>query len=224
MNVSDMLSEITDAGYGDVTGTRQVAYINDTLWDITYREKWPFREKNIGLLFDGTSDVPTNWPSDFSQAVWVYDTSLGDAIWPERVETIRDRYASSTLASANANNILFAYYFVGKTAHFFPIPVSDNGTPRYYMDYVAQQPTLTANSVEADILLPPAFHRTIVVGVLYKLAMLYDDTDIAPMYQSEFENKMMQMREELLRRQYQRPDQIYVTDESDEWDNTPFLP
>lgn len=223
MDVSDMLAEITDAGYGDVSTTRQVAYINDTVWDITFREKWPFREKNIGLLFNGTSPTPTNWPSDFSQVIWIYDTSLGDAIWPERVETIRDRYASNLVSTTN-NNLLFAYYFVGKTPFFFPTPVNDNGTSRYYMDYVAKQPTLTSTSVEADILLPYEFHRAIVVGTLYKLALLFDDTDVAPMYQAEYENKIQQMREELLRRQYQRPDQIYVTDESDEWDNTPFLP
>lgn len=222
MNVSDMTSEISDAGYGDVSSTRQVSYINDTLWDITYREKWPFREKNVIFTFDGISDVPTNWPTDFSQAVWVYDTDLGDAIWPERIETIRDRYANA-LTNTAVNNVVFAYYFVNKTMHFFPIPPADN-TGRYQMDYIAQQPTLTAASLEADILLPPAFHRAIVAGTLYKLAMLYDDVDIAPIYQAEYENKLVQMREELLRRQYQRPDQIYVTDESDEWDNTPFLP
>lgn len=223
MTVADMMAEITDAGYGDVSTTRQVAYINDTLWDITHREKWPFREKNIGLLFDGTSDVPTNWPTDFSQAIWVYDTTLGDAIWPERVETIRDRYANS-LSSTSQNNLLFAYFFIGKKAHFYPVPINDNGTPRYYMDYIAEQNELTASSVEADILLPKQFHRAIVTGALYKLALLFDDTDVAPMYQAEYENKLQQMREELLRRQYQRPDQIFVTDESDEWDNTPFLP
>jgi hypothetical protein len=92
------------------------------------------------------------------------------------------------------------------------------------MDYVAQQPALTSSSLETDIMLPLQFHRAVVAGTLYKLAMLFDDTDIAPMYQAEYENKLMQMREELLRRQYQRPDQIYVVDESDEWDNTPFLP
>jgi hypothetical protein len=223
MNVSDMMSEIVDAGYGDVTAIRQVSYINDTLWDITNREKWPFREKNLGLLFNGVSDVATNWPSDFSQVVWVYDTVLGDAVWPERVETIRDRYAN-TLSSTSQNNLLFAYFFINKTAHFYPIPVNDNGTPRYFMDYVAQQPALTSSSLETDIMLPLQFHRAVVAGTLYKLAMLFDDTDIAPMYQAEYENKLMQMREELLRRQYQRPDQIYVVDESDEWDNTPFLP
>ena len=223
MNVSDMMSEISDAGYGDVSSTRQVSYINDTVWDITYREKWPFREKNLGLLFNGVSDVPTNWPTDFSQIVWVYDTQLGDAIWPERVETIRDRYANA-LSTTSQNNLLFAYFFIGKTAHFYPVPVNDNGTPRYYMDYIARQNVLTSSSLETDILLPADFHRTIVAGTLYKLAMLYDDTDIAPMYQAEYENKIQQMREELLRRQYQRPDQIFITDESDEWDNTPFLP
>jgi hypothetical protein len=92
------------------------------------------------------------------------------------------------------------------------------------MDYIAEQTELTSSSLEASILLPKQFHRAIVAGTLYKLAMLYDDTDIAPMYQAEYENKIAQMREELLRRQYQRPDQIFVTDESDEWDNTPFLP
>lgn len=223
MDVSAMMSEISDAGYGDVTSTRQVSYINDTLWDITLREKWPFREKSVNLLFDGTSDIPTNWPTDFSQAIWIYDTSTGAAIWPERLETIRDRYGS-TINSTSANNQPFAYYFVGKQAHFYPIPTNDSGVSRYRMDYVAKQTILTSSSVEGDILLPAEFHRAIVTGTLYKLAMLYDDTDIAPMFQAEYENKLMQMREELLRRQYQRPDQIYVTDEYDEWNNTPFLP
>lgn len=221
MNVSDMMSEITDAGYGDVSTTRQVSYINDTLWDITYREKWPFREKNTALIFDGVSATPTNWPTDFAQVIWIYDTDLGDAIWPERVETIRDRYAN-VLTESNVNNLVFTYYFIGSTIYFFPIPIASS--TRYYMDYVCKQPTLTSASLEADILLPVEFHRAVVAGTLYKLAMLYDDVDIAPMYQAEYENKLMQMREELLRRQYQRPDQIYVTDESDEWDNTPFLP
>ena len=221
MTVAEMISEISDAGYGDVSSTRQVSYINDTLWDITAREKWPFREKNLALNFDGVSATPSNWPADFSKVVGIYDTSLGDAVWPERVETIRDRYASN-LTSTDANNLLFAYYFVGYTPFFFPIPVASTG--RYVMDYIAKQVALTSSSVETDILLPKEFHRAIVAGTLYKLAMLFDDTDIAPMYQAEYENKLMQMREELLRRQYQRPDQIFVTDESDEWDNTPFLP
>ncbi len=223
MTVAEMMSEITDAGYGDVTAVRQVSYINDTLWDITAREKWPFREKNIGLLFDGTNATPTNWPTDFSQATWIYDISLGEAIWPERVETIRDRFANA-LTTTGVANTTFCYYFINKTAFFVSIPVASNGVARYYMDYVAKQVALTSASVEADILLPKEFHRVIVAGTLYKLAMLFDDTDVAPMYQAEYENKLMQMREELLRRQYQRPDRIFVTDENDEWDNTPFLP
>ena len=222
MNVSDMMSEITDAGYGDVSTTRQVAFINDTLWDITYGEKWPFREKTLALTFDGINATPSNWPTDFSQMVWVFDSSLGDAIWPERVETIRDRYASNMQATG-LNNLVFSYYFVNKTAFFYPIPTADS-TGRYQMDYIAQQPILTSASLEASILLPPPFHRAIVAGTLYKLALLFDDVDVAPLYQAEYENKLTLMREELLRRQYQRPDQIYVTDESDEWDNTPFLP
>lgn len=222
MNVSDMMSELTDAGYGDVSTTRQVSYINDTLWDITFREKWPFREKTISLQFDGVNPTPTNWPTDFSQAVWVFDTSLGDAIWPERVETVRDRYASNMTATG-VNNLVFSYYFINKTAFFYPIPTAD-ATGRYQMDYIAKQNVLTSASLEADILLPKEFHRAVVAGTLYRLAMLFDDVDIAPMYQAEYENKITQMREELLRRQYQRPDQIFVTDESDEWDNTPFLP
>lgn len=221
MTVAEMMSEISDAGYGDVSSTRQVSYINDTVWDITAREKWPFREKNLALNFDGSSPTPTNWPADFSKVIWIYDTSLGDAVWPERVETIRDRYAS-TLSATNTQNLVFTYYFVGYTPFFFPTPTASTG--RYVMDYIAKQNILTSSSVETDILLPREFHRAIVAGTLYKLAMLFDDTDIAPMYQAEYENKLMQMREELLRRQYQRPDQIFVTDESDEWDNTPFLP
>lgn len=221
MNVSDMMSEIADAGYGDVSTTRQVSYINDTLWDITYREKWPFREKNLMLNFDGTSPVPSNWPTDFSQVTWVYDTDQGFGIFPERIETIRDRF-STTISVTGPMNVPFSYYFINKTMYFYPIPPASTG--RFGMDYIAQQPELTSSSLATDILLPAPFHRAIVAGTLYKLAMLFDDVDIAPIYQADFENKLNLMREELLRRQYQRPDQIFVTDESDEWDNTPFLP
>lgn len=221
MDVADMLSEISDAGYGDVSTSRQVSYINDTLWDLTYREKWPFREKNMALIFDGTNPTPTNWPTDFSQAVWVYNIDTGDDLWPERVETVRDRYGSN-LSTVSGANLPFLYYFVGKKPFFYPIPPASSTT--IYMDYIAKQAELTSSSVSADILLPPDFHRAIVAGTLYKLAMLFDDVDVAPMFQAEYENKLLQMREELLRKQYQRPDQIFVVDESDEWDNYPFLP
>lgn len=219
MTVAEMQAELSQHGFGDIDSSQQMIVINDSVWDITGRDKWPFREKTLALNFDGSSPTPTNLPSDLRQITYITDTTTGEAVWPERIETIRDRYGSSI---TTVGDPAVAFYFVAYTPRFYPIPAASTG--RYQLDYVARQAKLTTASVEADILLPVEYHRAIVLGALYKLYLMNDDTENVPQVQADYENKIQQMREELMRRQYMRPDQIFITDEGDEWDNTPFLP
>jgi len=212
-----MQAELSQHGFGDVDSSQQLSVINDTLWDVIGREKWPFREKTTTLNFDGVSPTPTNWPTDIRQVIWIADTTSGNAVLPERLETIRSQYTGNLTTVADPAGF---YYFVGYTPYFYPIPSASTG--RYTLDYVARQAKLNTASVEADILLPLEYHRIIVLGALVRLYLMDDDTEEAPMFQQQFDAMFQNMREELLRRQYQRPDRIFVTDEYDEW-TLPFL-
>lgn len=212
-----MLAEIAQHGFGDVDTSQQLRAINNTLWDITGREKWPFREKTTTLNFNGSSATPTNWPTDFSKVIWIADTVSGNAVLPERLETIRSQYTGNLTTVSDPAGF---WYMVGYTPYFYPVPTASTG--RYTLDYVARQLILNANSLEADILLPTEWHQLIVLGALVRLYLMDDDTEEAPMFQQQFDNLYQNAREDLLRRQYQQPDRIFVTDEYDDW-TTPFL-
>jgi len=218
MTVADMLDELSQHGFGDTDLSQKLRVLNATNWDIVGREKWPFREKSVALNFDGVSPTPTNIPADFRSVTWLTDTTTGEAVWPERVETIRDRYSNNM---SIVQDPAFNFYFVGSQIRFYPVPHASTG--RYLLDYVARQTILTEVSLETDILLPPEYHRAITLGALYKLYLMDDDSEQVPLFQADYENVLSQMREELFRRQYMRPDQLYVTDEGDEWYTSPFF-
>lgn len=217
MTVADMLAEIAQHGFGDVDTTQQLRAINNTLWYINGLERWPFREKTTTLNFNGSSATPTNWPTDFSKVIWIADTTTGNAVMPERLETIRSQYTGNLTTVSDPAGF---YYFVGTTPFFYPVPTASTG--RYTLDYIARQTALNANSIETDILLPPEYHQYVVMGALVRLYLMDDDTEEAPLFKAEFQEGLQIMREELLRRQYQQPDRIFVTDEYDDW-TTPFL-
>lgn len=212
MDVSEILSELVDHGFEDTSTERKLAKINDALWDIESREPWPFLEKTIALNFNGSSPTPTNMPSDFKTALWLYDNSNGVTIWPERLSTIRDRYGNTITQVGDPAS----YYFVAGQLRLYPVPPSSTG--RFQLDYVATQPEVIETDLQASILLPPRHHQAIVLGALWRLYKMEDDPENGNMFQIDYENKIQQMHEDLFRRQYQRSDQIFVVDEDDIYD------
>jgi len=64
MDVSEIIDDLEDHGFEDTSEARKLAALNDTLWDVTGREPWPFLEKSVALSFNGSSSTPTNLPSD----------------------------------------------------------------------------------------------------------------------------------------------------------------
>lgn len=209
MNVSEILTQLTSHGFEDTSTDDKVAAINDALWDIESREPWPFLEKTTQLSFNGSSPTPSNMPTDFKAALWIYDNTNGVSIWPERASTIRD----TANTQINLVSDPQAYYFVGNTIKFWPVPGA--ATNRYQMDYIATQPAITSTSVEADILLPKRHHKVITLGALWQLYKMEDDPENGNMFQIDYENKINLMAEDLFRRQYQRADRIFVVDEDD---------
>jgi hypothetical protein len=212
MDVSEILSELVDHGFEDTSTERKLAKINDAIWDIESREPWPFLEKTVALNFDGASPAPTNMPTDFKTALWLFDLTNGVSLWPERLSTIRDRYGNQiSLVSDPAS-----YYFVAGQIRLYPVPPVSTG--RFQLDYIATQVELTENDVSTSILLPARHHQAIVLGALFRLYKMEDDPENGNMFQIDFENKIQQMHEDLFRRQYQRSDQIFVIDEDDIYD------
>src|SRR5512138_3668534 len=161
MTVAEILQELVDHGFEDTSTAQKLNLINDTLWDIESREPWPFLEKTTTLNFDGSNAAPTNLPSDFKQALWLYDNTNAITLWPERLSTVRDRYGNQLTTVSDPS----IYYFVGTSLRLFPVPPSSTG--RFQLDYIATQPKVNENSAEAAILLPPRHHRAIVLGTLW---------------------------------------------------------
>jgi hypothetical protein len=212
MDVANIITELNNHGFTDTADDQKMFILNDTVWEVEAMEPWPFLEKSIALNTDGASPIPTNWPTDFKQVKFMADTTVGVGVWPERVETVRDRYAQDFLTNKDTNP--FLYYLWGNQLRFYPIPPATTG--RFYMDYIATQPALTSSSLEAAILMPPRHHRVYTLGTLYKLYALEDDLQNAQAFQSMFNDKMQLMREDLMRKQYQRPDIVFMTDADDD--------
>lgn len=210
MTGADMLSELDDHGFSDTTTTRKLVELNDALHDVCSREPWPFLEKTLQLSFDGTSGLASNFPSDFRQMLTVTDPSTGSTINAERADVIRKRNASQLTYSAAPT---WFYEEAGKVK-VFPIPSSG-----YKLDslYLCVHPTIDGSTLESGILIPARHSRVVVVGALYKLYALEDDPENSQLFKSEFEDRILKMREDLVRTQYDRPDRIWVVDE-DDWD------
>ena len=210
MTVAEIITELLNHGFEDETNEQKLFVINDTLWDIESREPWPFLEKTTALSFDGTSPSPTDMPTDFKAALWLFDNTNQVSLWPERLSTVRDRFSPLTTVGDPS-----VYYFVGNQLRLFPTP--GVATDRYQLDYVATQPKVTETTAETGILLPVRHHRAIVLGALWRLYKMEDDPENGGQFQQDYESKILQMHEDVFRRQYQRADQIFVIDEDDEW-------
>lgn len=207
-SVQDFIDEINDHGFTDTSVIRKVALINDTVWDISSREPWPFLEKQITLNFDGTSPNPTNFPSDFRAVESLIRSDTGDSLDPERYDVMKRKYGSTLASTGNP----VAYYFRGGKIFIYFVPGSGQ---QLDMQYIAVHPTLVQASVEADILIPHQHHRAIVLGTLYKLYDMDDDFDIGASFQQQYEDRIVKMRNSLWVQQYDRPDRIYGIDDFD---------
>lgn len=220
MQVSDITQELADHGFGNtVTTTRQLWFINDTIWDICSREKWPFLEKSVTLTFSGSSATATNWPSDFKATLSMVNTANGQVVQPERVEFLDKRNAMNLTQGGPP----VWYFFIGSggtsagdaeapvgdsaACNFWPIPGSGDVV---LMRYMAQHPQVAANTTESGILIPPQHHRAISLGALWKCFDQEDDPDMAMRYQTLYENRIESMKRDIFMRQYDRPDRVYV--------------
>lgn len=214
-----MFTEFQDHGFNDVSPTRMLSIIQDTVWQIEALKAWPFLMTTWTLTFDGTNAFPTVWPADpmLRASVRLLDNTTGRRLLPVRAEEGLDM---ATGLGATGGSPLY-YYFIGTQLNVFPIPPA--GTMKLYGAQWSDP--LTTSSPESAFLIPKQFHRGLIVnGALQRLYAMEDDTELAPLFQSYQSAAMEMATEALFKQQYDRGDHIKVTDpDSWEFSQTGFL-
>jgi hypothetical protein len=203
MDMTEILSELTDHGFEDTSDARKVALVNDTYFDLCSREAWPFLEKQATLNFTG-SDTPSNLPADFSKLISLVNPTTGQVIQAIRSDDFANRF---TLYAADVADPI-RYYFIGSNLRVNPVPPS--GTT-LKINYIANPVELNDTSVETDILVPARHQRTLVLGALAKLYLMEDDPELSAAFNAMFEGRIQTMRADLWSRDF-APDFIHNTD------------
>lgn len=214
MDVPALLTVLTDYGFADTSTQRKVDILNDVMWDICAREPWPFLEKSLNLTFNGAVSAPLNWTSVIQPEV-VSVLSIVDTQYPLRLYPIRiEEFQNSLGARATLVDDPQYYYFLGPVLNVWPIPRASNVTTN--CTYTYWPAALTSSSAEVAIPLPKRFHSALYFGALAQLYEMEDDAENGTRFDTRFENKLQQMRNDLWLRQRDRADTIEITDSDDD--------
>lgn len=202
MDVADILSDLDDHGFEDTEEERKLAILNETYWDICGLEPWPFLEKTVTLTFTGSSSVPVNLTAvatltDLHAVISMNrdGTSFGRLDHMDYDEWL-SRFASQSTTAGVARY----FYFIGSALHVYPIPGAADTVTLFY---IMTPPELTAATTEASIVIPPQYHRGLLVnGSLVKLYAMEDDLDIGAGFNQFYDRTLATMRDFIWRRQY----------------------
>lgn len=206
MLVSEMISEIKDHGFDDITDARLLGFINDTYWDICSRESWPFLELSATPTVDATGLVTA--PTDIGKVLKLVDTGLGTVLEPIRLDAFTAYHANELSKTGNP----YAYYFIGDALHVYPV----SSTNSLALRYIRVPAALTA-SPDSSPIMPARHHRVFVLGALVKCFLLEDDAENAGVFSNMLETRISQMREDLWKHQLDRPDTIQDLDNDSGW-------
>jgi hypothetical protein len=223
MTVQDLIDSLTDYGFTDTSTIRKMSKINETIWDITTREAWPFMEASVDLIFDGIHTYPTNsqpseglspaeslppgLPTDVLSVLDITRTVDGVKLQPIRLQ---EADATMALQLTQTGTPRF-YYFIATALHVANIPAA---TDVLRLRYIRKHPQLVQTDVESAILIPREHHELVELGTLVKLYDMEDDTELSVRFQQLYEKKLQDMRQSVWMRQYDRPDHIVITDQA----------
>lgn len=209
MNVSDIIDELDSHGFADTETTEKLRVINDTIGDVCSREPWQFMEASEDVTLTAGDNTPT-LPTNFRAMLTFIIPSEGRVLQPERLDTIAKTYPSSL----TEQGVPYFYYFVGAELRVLPVPATTYTATAFFLK---NHPTVTADTVEADILIPVRHHRVITLGSLAKLYAGEDDPSNAALFDSQYEARIQLMESDTWKKQYDRPDRIIDLWGDDDW-------
>ena len=200
MLVSEMLQEVRDHGFDDLTDTRILSFLNDTYYDLCAREPWPFLEASATLTVGATGAVSSPVASTIMAVQNVYNQTTGTRLYPRRLDEMSETFPTDLNTLTGDGHY---YYFIGTTPYIYPIDQTNVLKINYMMNPVA-----LTSTPDSSPTMPTSVHRLLVTGALAKAAVMEDDPDLAAIFVNMFETRLSQARSSLWVRQYDEPDSI----------------
>lgn len=191
-----MLSEIDDHGFDDTSSTRKVSILNDTYWDVCSREDWPFLEATSSSINTVGGSSALTMPARFLRTISLSNPGSSYTLLYEDYENIAKVFPALETTQAAAP---LYYYFLNNTIHLYPVPT---GVVALRLRYTTWPTELAVSDLEAAIVIPPRHHRVLLNGALSKLYAMEDDPENSALQKAEFEARIDNMAEDLLRRKY----------------------
>lgn len=210
MDVSEMISDLGDHGFTDSSTDTKVRMLQDAIWDIEGRRDWPFLEASLNLTFDGSDEVPTNWPADFKSVLVLKDKIVGGLLEPIDLTTLEEL----TGTNPGLKGAPRFYYTEGGVVRLWPAAPATYSVRLRYLRFSAE---ITSSTMESAILIPARHHRAIVLGALVRLYDMEDDPELAARFETHYEARIERMVNDIYRWQYDRSEYVEVTD-PDSWD------
>lgn len=215
MLATEMILEMSDHGFSDLTDARALGFINDTYYEFCSLEVWPFLETtNVSVLTVAGNPILTNMPTDWRAILNILNTTTGNFLAPERRDTIEKRFSMYLTQQGEPA----FYYRLGNTIKQYPVPGS---VYTYQIDYVKRPTALTTPTTggsDSSPIFPVDHHRVLVLGALSKANAMEDDPDTAAYFDNLYQAKISKIRNDLWGWQYDRPDRVFDLFENDAYD------
>lgn len=205
--VQDWINNLTDYGLGDdINADDLMEIINKVIQDVNTRYTWPFLDTTTTVtLAQGTAQVTL--PARFNKARGLVIPSLPQVLTPERRDTILRKYAGSLTNTGSP----MLYYFIGQNMFVFPIPDQSYSA---VLDFAQDETTVTATTVLTSLLMPVKHQDVYFLGILARLYLLEDDTEMFQLFAGRFEKKIVDMMDDVTMHQYDMPERVV-----DVWDD-----
>lgn len=205
-----MISDLGDHGFTDTSTATKVRMLQDAIWEIEGMFPWPFLETSITLTFDGSSPLATNFPANFRNALKLKDVQRGVVLDPTTFSDLDDMVGTQLSQVA----VPRVYYPEAEKLKLWPVPPASTTV---LLRYLRWSDAISSGSAESAILLPPRYHRVVVIGALVRLYDMEDDPELAMRFQGQLDARIDRIKEDLFRKQYDRPEYVRVLD-PDSWD------
>jgi hypothetical protein len=205
--VQDWINNLVDYGLGDdILPDDLLDIINKVIQDVNTRMDWSYLQTTGTVtLTQGVAQVTL--PARFNKSRGLVIDSVPMVLTPERRETILKRYAGSLTATGTPQ----FYYFIGQNMFVYPIP-QQNYTA--VIDYDQDEQVVTASTALASLLLPVKHQDVYFLGILARLYLLEDDTEMYQLFAGRFEKKIVDMMDDVTMHQYDMPERVI-----DVWDD-----
>jgi hypothetical protein len=215
MLATEMIVEMSDHGFSDLTDLRALSFLNDTYYEFCSLEVWPFLETtNASVLTVVGNPILTNMPADWRAVLNILNTTTGNFLSPERRETIEKRFSIYMLTRGEP----VWYYRLGNTIKLYNVPDAVYTLSVDYVKRPAALTTPTTGGSDSSPIFPVDHHRLLVLGALAKANAMEDDPTTAQYFDGLYQAKIQKVRADLWGWQYDRPDRIIDIFENDAFD------